>query len=189
MSMYNALEPIPSQYTKKIDVVILDMAEYLDNLHYLARVGKKHTSKDIVNLNNIINKVRGDFSPFVEDLEFYIHDLPKIRGHHIHIEQIFHNIIMNIIAHAEATKLTIWCKFNTNTIRIFIRDNGKGIAPFYQQRIRAMWKRKSFHDTTHGLGLLIAKNVVEDHGGDIEFSSGYKNGTTFRITLPLELVV
>ena len=189
MSAYNALEPNPSEYTKKISTTIIDMGEFLDNLLHLARIGKKFTRNDKINLQDVVNKVVSDFQPFVEGLDFIIHPLPTIRGHYTQLEQIFHNLFINVIRHAEASKLTVWYKKNTNNIKIFIRDNGKGIAPFYQQRIRAIWKKERVKDVTYGIGLFIVSKVVEDHGGTIAFSSGCKNGTTFRITLPLERVV
>lgn len=189
LSVYNQLEPNPSEYTHKVSGVIRDMADFLDNLTYLVRIGEKATYGDKVSLYDIADKVIREFKPFTKEIKFVLHFLPTIKGHHTQIEQIFHNLLINIIRHAEASKVEIWCKYNTNDIQIFIRDNGKGIAPFYQQRIRAMWNKYKTTDATHGLGLLIAKKVVMDHGGAINFSSGHKNGTTFRITFPLERVI
>jgi signal transduction histidine kinase len=189
LSMYNALEPNPSIYTKKIDSVVVDMVEFLDNLLHLARVGKKATYNDKVDLYQVVDKVIKDFAPFAQEIDFVLHPLPVVKGHYTQLEQIFHNLLINVIRHAEAKKVTVWHKRNTHNVKIFIRDDGKGIAPFYQQRIRAMWNKHKLQDISAGIGLLIVKKVVEDHGGAIAFSSGYKNGTTFRITLPLERVL
>ncbi len=64
-----------------------------------------------------------------------------------------------------------------------VRDNGKGISEENQKRIlHASFTTKGIRGT--GLGLLLAKKAVREHGGSIEFSSVPGEGTTFRIHLP-----
>ena len=69
---------------------------------------------------------------------------------------------------------------------IRIKDNGRGIDPDVQSRLFSKFATKS--DIETGLGLFIAKSIVEAHGGKIwaENNSDGK-GATFSFTLPLSL--
>ena len=72
-------------------------------------------------------------------------------------------------------------------MRITVRDTGAGIAPedlpFIFDRL---WRGdKSRSDRVHtGLGLAIARQLVQAHGGTIDVQSALGQGTTFTITLP-----
>jgi signal transduction histidine kinase len=67
-----------------------------------------------------------------------------------------------------------------------VRDNGPGIAPEHLPRLFDRFYRADSargQATGHtGLGLAIAKTIVENHGGKIEVESA--SGTTFRVILP-----
>lgn len=68
---------------------------------------------------------------------------------------------------------------------ISIRDNGRGIDPAIQPRLFSKFATKSEIGT--GLGLFIAKNIVEAHGGEIRGENNPNDrGATFTFTLPLE---
>lgn len=66
-----------------------------------------------------------------------------------------------------------------------VEDNGIGIEPQYAERIFQMFQR--LHDRSKyegsGIGLAIAKKIVERHGGQIWFTSESGRGTTFHFSL------
>jgi signal transduction histidine kinase len=74
-------------------------------------------------------------------------------------------------------------------IRITIRDNGTGIDPAMIDKIFDPYfttkHKSSMHEGT-GLGLFIAHQNMQDHGGSIEVKSEAGGGTTFVLTLPAE---
>jgi signal transduction histidine kinase len=68
-----------------------------------------------------------------------------------------------------------------------VRDNGPGISPEQVPRLfERYWQAK--HDSRHGigLGLSIARGIVEAHGGTIWSESTLGAGATFHFTLPVE---
>jgi signal transduction histidine kinase len=66
---------------------------------------------------------------------------------------------------------------------IEVRDNGMGISPENQRKIlQASFTTKGMRGT--GLGLLLAKRALQDHGGRIEFESRPGQGSVFRVELP-----
>lgn len=74
-------------------------------------------------------------------------------------------------------------------LRIYVRDNGRGIPPVYHERIFELFQRLD-HDTGGtGVGLTIARRIVEQHGGRLWVESDTGVGATFWLGLPLSLIV
>ena len=74
-------------------------------------------------------------------------------------------------------------------MQITVQDNGKGIAPEFLPHVFERFRQEDATSTREffglGLGLAIAKQLVELHGGTIEASSGGEGrGATFMIRLP-----
>ena len=76
----------------------------------------------------------------------------------------------------------------TNRVLIRIRDNGSGIDPDNLPHIFDVFHSTKGHRGT-GLGLAVAKRIVEEHNGLIEVESSPGRGTTFTISLPVSLQV
>ncbi len=113
----------------------------------------------------------------------------NIDGKRIH--QAFNNLISNAVQHGPETGLSIEVRLyrQGGFICIDVKDNGPGIPedklPFIFDRFyRIETERpKSFAST--GLGLAIAQELVEAHGGKITVSSMMNEGTCFTIMLPI----
>ena len=69
-----------------------------------------------------------------------------------------------------------------------VRDDGRGIAPEYQDRVFAPGFQAPGSLPGHGLGLASAKNIAEEHGGRLELESTAGAGATFRLFLPVASV-
>ncbi|SMD02607.1 sensor histidine kinase [Sporomusa malonica] len=118
------------------------------------------------------------------------HDyLVKLDGRRFH--QAFNNIISNAVKHGPESNLAIKIKMyqHDNFICIDIQDNGPGIAsdklPYIFNRFyRIDTERKKNYGCT-GLGLAIALELIEAHGGKITVSSIESAGTCFTIILPI----
>ncbi len=95
------------------------------------------------------------------------------------IFQVFVNLINNCID-ANCSEIIIQCKNLGREIEITVKDNGIGIkrpekifTPFYSEK-----------EFGSGLGLIIAKRIVEAHKGKIEYCGRENNYTEFKITFP-----
>lgn len=100
------------------------------------------------------------------------------------------NLVKNALDHTEpgGTIRITWEKFPT-MLRIFISDNGRGIAP---EDIHHIFKR--FYRSKHsldtpgiGLGLPLAKSIIKGQGGIISVQSDLSKGTTFTISFLTKL--
>jgi signal transduction histidine kinase len=71
-------------------------------------------------------------------------------------------------------------------VRFSVQDTGPGISPEAQPHVfEQFWKARSSGKRGRGLGLYIAKMIVEQHGGRIWLESDGRTGTTFYFTLPV----
>jgi two-component system, sporulation sensor kinase E len=105
-------------------------------------------------------------------------------GHADRLKQALLNIAMNALeAMPDGGRLAVQLENGDGQIRISLRDSGPGISPELQSQIYKM------HFTTKsggtGIGLYVARSVVESHGGEIQVETAAGRGTCFQIYLPL----
>jgi signal transduction histidine kinase len=109
--------------------------------------------------------------------------LPVIMVDREMIKQVLLNLILNAIqAMPDGGNLEIGTKIENESVLIYIKDEGIGIDDKIKDRIY-----EPFYSTKadgSGIGLTLAKNIIELHGGSIYFESTKNTGTTFYIKLP-----
>jgi len=119
-----------------------------------------------------------------------IESLPIISLDSAKIQQVMNNLISNAIkyTHSGGSVQVVLEKKNDN-IHIAVRDTGQGIPEDEIQNLFAPFQRTSVQSTagekSTGLGLAIAKKIVNAHDGEIWVKSMVGKGTTFHISLPL----
>jgi PAS domain S-box-containing protein len=117
------------------------------------------------------------------------HDpLPVVMADETQLVQLFQNLVSNGIKYRgnAAPKVHVSAAPDGAGRWTFsVTDNGLGIDPEYHERIFGMFQRLHGRDhmTGTGIGLAIAKKIVERHGGSISVESQLGAGSTFRYTL------
>jgi signal transduction histidine kinase len=101
------------------------------------------------------------------------------------IRQVLTNLLVNALRHTPAGG-RIWVRFEVvqpEGARIRVEDTGTGIRP---EDLPHIFERfyKSKDSTGMGLGLAIARNLVQAHGGSIKVNSQPGQGAVFTVTLP-----
>jgi signal transduction histidine kinase len=101
------------------------------------------------------------------------------------IHQVLLNMLLNAIqAVGHDGKVVVSLENRDDYVAISIADNGPGIAPDALKNIFRPFFTTKGHGT--GLGLSLARRIVEDHAGRIEVTSSPGGGTTFVVLLPYE---
>ena len=166
----------------------------VDELRKLAKFdsGKDNLNKEIVNLKNYIKSIAYNYEGKaleknivikydLEDLEVLV-DKEKFA-------QVIVNILSNAIKYNNGNN-EIYIKVfkKNNSINISIKDSGIGIPKSeYKnifERFYRLDKSRGANEKGAGVGLTIAKSIVNAHGGEIEVYSEINKGSEFIISLP-----
>ena len=118
-------------------------------------------------------------------------NLPTVRGDWMRVREVILNLVDNAVKYTpEGGKLEISAKALEGAVEFSVTDTGVGIPeetgdlifePFY----RVKGTRAQRGEASTGLGLALAKRLVEAQGGRLGYISGPGAGTTFAFTLPL----
>jgi signal transduction histidine kinase len=109
-----------------------------------------------------------------------------VEGDASKLQQIFLNLFLNAVdAMPDGGELHISLGQRGDTAEIRVADTGRGIEPEILSRIFEPFFTTKEAGRGHGLGLMVTKTILRDHGGRIEASSRIGEGTEFRIELPL----
>ena len=118
-------------------------------------------------------------------------DLPRVRGDHSHLTQVLNNLVVNALNYTPSGAIIVGAQPQDGFVEVSVSDTGIGIPPEDQQRLFTHFFRGQHHlvrsHKGSGLGLSIARSIVEAHGGEISVESDVGKGSTFRFTLPQAL--
>lgn len=112
---------------------------------------------------------------------------PTALGHGPWVEEVWVNYVSNAIKYGgHPPRVELGASEQANgTIRYWVRDNGPGLTPEEQKRLFTAFER--LHQTQaegHGLGLSIARRIVDKLGGHVDVQSEIGKGSTFSFSLP-----
>jgi len=111
---------------------------------------------------------------------------PCLLGDRERLELALGNIVGNAIRHTpDAGRITVRCVEDGSALRFEVEDTGEGIPAEYLSRVFDRFFRvPGRHSQGSGLGLTIAREIVEAHGGAIGVASEVGRGSRFWLSLP-----
>ena len=116
--------------------------------------------------------------------------LPSVAVDTDRMTQVLNNLVSNALRYTAQGEIVLGAAADDARVRLTVRDTGSGIDPadlpfVFERFYRADKSRQRGTSDTSGLGLAIAKALVEAHGGTIAVESAAGQGTTFTIALPM----
>ncbi|MFX3624788.1 MAG: ATP-binding protein [Ectobacillus sp.] len=178
---------IINKEAKRISFLVNDLFE-MSKL----QVGKFELHKERVPINSIIEKVIANLKPAAEKKGLRLHadcepEIPNVYIDVQRMEQVLYNLIENAIKYTNHGEVTIRSYCQKELIAIEIADTGIGIP---EADLPKIWDRFYRVDQSRtrktggtGLGLYVAKNIIEAHGGRMTAKSSENQGSTFTIFL------
>jgi len=114
-------------------------------------------------------------------------DLPAVRADHARVLQVISNLVGNAIKFTPAGgSITLSAIRADGRVQFSVTDTGPGIPPAQIPRLFGkFWQAKRGDGRGVGLGLAIARGIVEAHGGTIEVQSEIGKGSVFSFALPI----
>jgi signal transduction histidine kinase len=118
-------------------------------------------------------------------------ELPSVRGDRDRLQQVLTNLLDNAVKFSPAGEEVRVSAFQQDSrVRIEVSDRGPGVPPDQQRLIFEKFGRGKTAGSPGtpgtGLGLYIARSIVEAHGGVLEVSSGPDAGATFTLSLSVD---
>jgi PAS domain S-box-containing protein len=173
------------------------IAEIVRSMKEFSHVDQREMAR--VDLNRAINSTliiaRTEYK-YIAELETEFADLPLVTCHGGQINQVVLNLVVNA-AHAiadrnkalgttEKGRITVRTRIENGFAVISISDTGGGIPEAIRKRIFEPFFTTKEVGRGTGQGLSIAHNVINAHGGKLDFVTEMGKGTTFNVCLPLE---
>lgn len=158
-------------------------------------VKKTEPRKDPVDLNEVIievfafaqNEARRNRVALVQQLK---HDLPRVRGDRVQLQQVILNLIMNgleAIATSKNGTRELSVRSNQDeagNVLIAVSDSGEGLDPATIDHVfDAFFTTKP---EGMGMGLAISRTIIESHGGRLWATANSPQGAVFQFTLPAD---
>jgi PAS domain S-box-containing protein len=166
------------------------MKHLVSDLLLYSRVQSRGRELEPVAMSGVVAGVMNEIRGAVTEAraEIVTGDMPTVLGDEGQIRQVLANLLSNAIKFRSDTppKIEIAARRAGEYWEISVADNGIGIEMQYADRIFQMFQRlheRGRYDGS-GIGLAIARKIVERHGGEIWFESEPGKGTVFRFTLP-----
>ena len=175
---------------ERIRAAHAEMGDLLDGLLDLSRVGRLPGTIERVPFAEIVDAASSQASEVVaaRGARLVITDeLPMVRGDRQRLVQLVQSLIENAVKFSPVSMtptVEIGAKELQDETVFYVRDRGIGIEPGHRQRIFQAFRKLRPESPGIGLGLALAKRIVEVHGGRIWVESeGMGKGAVFRFTL------
>ncbi|MGQ7844700.1 sensor histidine kinase [Granulosicoccus sp. 3-233] len=183
------------QHVDLIDQQVHQMDLIIDSLLDFTKVGFTQPAMENIDINRLFSDIEYDLRSdidrhrasirFRNDLDMTVQADPG------QLTRLFVNLIGNslIYAHEDTpAQVFVQAKSDGESVVFSVADNGIGIEPrfatkIFEPMIRLHGPQSQYKGV--GIGLSLAKTIVENHGGHIWLDTGYKHGTCFSFSLPL----
>jgi signal transduction histidine kinase/CheY-like chemotaxis protein len=155
--------------------------------------GKINWHMDSVDLTDVIQTVFRSMIPIANNKRLLMEtNIPErvhpVRGDKNKLLQVMLNLISNAIKFTSQGKISIGVEEMSDQIKVYVSDTGEGIYPEEKEKIFEDFYRIGDdlvgRPKGSGLGLSIAKKIINAHGGNIWVDSELGKGSTFSFTLP-----
>lgn len=170
------------------------MSSVIDELLLLAEVRKGDVKMEPVDMAGVVDAARRRLRPIIEQHQAQISlpdTWPTALGHEPWIEQVWVNYLSNAIKYGgEPPRIELGTDAGpggdliNGHVRFWVRDDGPGLTKEEREQLFTPFTRLGArHTEGHGLGLSIARRIVEKLDGQVGVDSRRGEGTTFHFTL------
>ncbi len=194
------ISPTPEKLTKTFEISrkqVDRLADLVEDLLDASRIqsGKFAFRFEKVNVSNVTNEIIQRLSPrlFAAQCEVQTNITENITVaiDQYRFEQLFEHLLSNAMKYAPKKPLKISLHQSNDFLELVVQDHGPGIAKENQEKVFHRFERMNTASCVSGLGLglFIAREVVNGHRGRLKLSSELGQGSTFTAQFPLTLNV
>ncbi|MGN1405647.1 MAG: sensor histidine kinase [Erysipelotrichaceae bacterium] len=178
--------------TEYLNKLVMDMQEYSK-----MQAGVIELNKENFDLSENIDEVIDLLSKLIEEREIKLirnYESVIVYGDSMKISQVIYNFVSNAIKHSDkGTIIEINVFTDEEKVRLEVKDNGEGIPeealPYIWDRYYKIDKNFARSETSTGLGLAIAKAILEAHGYKYGVNSKLDEGSLFYFEIKREIEI
>jgi signal transduction histidine kinase len=167
------------------------MQQLINDLLAFSRVGRASGRMVAVDLNEVADAAASQLSTLVEetDARITVEPLPTVRGEAPLLTTLLLNLVGNALKFRRpgiTPAVTVTARWREDGWEVAVADNGIGVEQEYADKVFVIFQRLHSREeySGTGIGLAMAKKIVEYHGGRIWIDPDREDGTTVRFTLP-----
>ncbi len=178
-----------AEYMAFIEDSARELYRMTESLLSLAHLDQHQLKKVDIRLADVFEKLQLQFSKADGERAVQIHSMnqvPELHANLVLVQMLLQNLVENGIKYNEnaVKEIHLEAEETEHEVRIYVRDNGIGIAPGEINKIFTVFHRLNHHKYQGtGLGLAIAKKIMDIHGGRIDVASS-EGGSVFALHFP-----
>lgn len=167
------------------------MSQLIDDLLALSRVGRAMQTPVEVDVRQMVHSIAEGLAPRLEAAGATLEvqpDVPRVPADAERLREALDNLLTNAIKYgctAAVPKITVGGNVVGDEARLFVKDNGPGIAAEYHERIFELFQRLQNGGEGTGVGLAIVAKIAAAHGGRAWVESSPGQGSVFWLALPV----
>jgi signal transduction histidine kinase len=166
------------------------MGRMIDGLLAVARAGKEQLAETEFALEPMVRGVLAGL-PVPPGMQVDLAPLPRVRADAASLRQVWWNLLANAVKFSSRrpdARIEVGCERRSGEVMFYVRDNGAGFDPQFAGRLFSAFQRlHEAHDFEGtGIGLALARRVVESQGGRIWAEGSPGQGATFFFCLPAD---
>jgi len=184
------------EYFNFVNQGVNQMQSLLQDLLDYGKIGTDNIPIQEVNLNDLLLVVKNNLQLKIQEsnASIFINELPTIKANKTMLIRLFQNLIDNALKFKKEdqdSKINLWHASTTETLNLYVKDNGIGIPTEYKDTIFEIFTRlhaRSQYDGS-GIGLATCFKITQIFKGRLDVDSTVGKGTTFIIKFPISIVV
>lgn len=161
------------------------LTQLFDGVLEYSRAGKLSAAPTLVDTSALLKAVAKECP---ENITLESHSLLPAFGESVKIEKVFRELIKNSVEALsdKGGKIDVYAKSENGMTHFMVSDNGRGIDSKFHKSVFQIFRRGAAPESQEhiGLGLSVAKRIVEAHGGEIWMVTPTIGGTEVHFTLP-----
>ena len=187
------IRDLDAQKFQAIESASTQLTALTENLLLLARTDQAVQKEESVNLSLLLERLLNLYQLQAESrqiqLKAQLEEGLCVKGDEIQLLRLFTNLIDNALRYTlSGGTVEVQTHFEKDTLTVSVKDIGIGIAPEHLEQIfERFWQAdqaRSYQSSGFGLGLAIARNIAQNHGGRITVTSQLGQGSCFTVRLP-----
>lgn len=186
------LDALGLEYARRLITSAEQMEQLIQDLLSYSRLNRENIKLQKIDLNSMVAHAVAQHETEITKYQAQVNiapDLPSVFGNKTLLQQVISNLIDNALKFVPPPKqpiLSLWTEQRGHRVRLWIEDNGLGIAPNHQERIFKVFERLHSIETFPGtgIGLAIVQKGITQLGGTVGVESILGQGSRFWIEVP-----